>query len=93
MITKNRLTRLGSVRVGDSFIYRTSEICELIPFRLPGFEGQMLTVVGFPQIFYQVIVREPNGRNSLLSLSEVERALGRYPKKQTIADNPTAQVL
>jgi hypothetical protein len=53
----------------------------------------MLTVVAFPHELYQVVVRDAKGRHASLSLWEVEEALGWNLKKQTVADNATAQVV
>jgi hypothetical protein len=82
----NQLTKLGSVSIGDRFIYRTAEI--LGPFqgndaKVP-FEGQMLTVVDFrPYHVNQVVVRDSNGKECLLRLWMVEKALGRLSDEQT----------
>lgn|ERR1700687_2582873 len=90
MITRNKLMSLGSVSIGDKFIYRTADIfgtdakrCGRVPF-----EGQMLTVVGFqPRYVNQVELSEANGRRLLLPLREVEKALGRDSEMEAIAEN------
>ena len=72
-----RPTTLGAVSLGEKFVFRTAEIIgEGACGRKPPFEGQMLTVVQFkPRYVNQVLVRDPNGYESLLPLSMVEKAL------------------
>ena len=37
---KNKLTCLGSVRLGDKFVYRSTEMLGYQPTRIPSFEGK-----------------------------------------------------
>jgi hypothetical protein len=74
----SKRTSLGSVLIGDSFVFRTAEILGLESGidKLPPFEGQALTVVGFnPRYKNNVVVRDPYGRNSLMPLEMVEKGL------------------
>jgi hypothetical protein len=73
--TRNKLVTLGSVQVGDKFVFRTAELlgehC-----RKPSFEGQVLKVVGFvPRYKNNVVLQEANGEECLMPLDMVEKAL------------------
>jgi hypothetical protein len=73
-----RLTMLGAVSVGATFVYRMAEFLgpDYPDNRKPSFEGQPLTVVDFkPRYVNQVVVEDPSGCQSLLPLGEVEKAL------------------
>ncbi len=74
---RRELVTLGSVRVGAKFIFRTKEILGgQFSGRKPPFEGRVLTVVGFePKYKNNVVVQDANGRESLLPLDMVEKAL------------------
>jgi hypothetical protein len=69
---------LGSVSLGAKFVFRTAKVLgheDATHFK-PPFEGQVLTVVGFkPRLKNNVVVREPNGNESLMPLDMVEKAL------------------
>jgi hypothetical protein len=72
---RNKLVTLGSVHLGAKFTFCTAELlgerC-----RKPPFEGQVLTVVGFePRYKNNVVLREVNGRECLMPLDMVEKAL------------------
>jgi hypothetical protein len=76
--TKPRLTKLGSVRLGATFVYRTVEVLgnEYAHTPKPSFEGMVLKVVDFrPPYVNQIVVEEPNGDQSLMPLWMVEKAL------------------
>jgi len=72
------ITQLGSVTVGDSFRFCTKQIfgSELAIGSLPPFEDQVLTVVAFrPNRVNSVVVRDPNGIDSLMPLDMVEKGM------------------
>ena len=78
MTTKKQVATLGSVSVGAKFIYRTLEILgpDGSTVRKPPYEGQVLTVVGFkPRYKNNVLVQESSGKESLMPLYVVEKAL------------------
>src|ERR1019366_6047527 len=69
---------LGSVFLGAKFIFHSDEILgpEYDSVRKPPYEGQVLTVVGLrPRLKNNVVVRESNGRYSLMPVDMVEKAL------------------
>jgi hypothetical protein len=75
--THSKPVTLGSVHLGAKFTFRTAEILgEHFSGRKPLYEGEVLTIVGFkPKYQNNVVVREVNGRESLLPLEIVEKAL------------------
>jgi hypothetical protein len=79
---KSKLTRLGSVMLGDKFVYRSTEMLGYQPTRIPSFEGQVLTVVGF-RLHYvnQIVARDETGQDILMPLSMVEKSLCLQPIK------------
>jgi hypothetical protein len=73
MITKKELPILNSLLQGVKFVYHGPEYAN---GRKPPFEGQVHTIVGFePRYVNDVVVREPDGTESLLPLDEVKKAL------------------
>jgi hypothetical protein len=73
--TRNKLVTLGSVHVGAKFMFRTAELLGE-QCRKPPFEGQVLTVVGFmPRYKNDVVLQEANGKECLMPLDMVEKAL------------------
>jgi hypothetical protein len=69
---------LGSVSLGAKFVFCTARILGpgYANYFKPPYEGQELTVVGFkPRNKNNVVVREPNGNESLMPLDMVEKAL------------------
>jgi hypothetical protein len=73
---------LGSVFLGAKFIFHSAEILgpEYDSVRKPPYEGQVLTVVGLrPRLKNNVVVRESNGRYSLMPVDMVEKALSLRP--------------
>jgi hypothetical protein len=72
---ENKLTTLGSVHLGDKFIFHTAEVLgKNFRGQRPPFEGQVLTVVGFkPRYKNNVVVRDSSGRESLMPLHMVEK--------------------
>ena len=69
---------LDSVLLGSRFIYRTAVVLgtECSNSRMPPFEGEVLTVVGFePRYKNNVVVQESNGRRCLLPISMVKTCL------------------
>lgn len=75
---RSKTTTLGSVSLGMKFVFRAAELLgtdNASTFK-PPFEGQVLTVVGFePRYVNKVVVQDPNGAQSLLTLDMVEKAL------------------
>ena len=74
MITKNELLILNSLLLGVNFVFRSVEILgpAYANGQKPPFERQVLTIVGFePHYVNNVVVREPNGTESLLPLDMV----------------------
>jgi hypothetical protein len=72
---QNKLAALGSVHVGDWFIFHTAEIFGDRHRKLP-FEGQVLTVVGFePRYKNNVVLQDASGTTLLMPLDMVEKAL------------------
>jgi hypothetical protein len=65
------------ISIGRQFVYRSKELLgEDYHGRIPSFEGQALTVVGFrPQYVNSVVVADEAGRDFLLRPQLVERAL------------------
>src|SRR3974390_2041430 len=78
------IVRLGSVVLGTKFIYRAKEI--LGPEyrgRIPPYEGQVLTFVGFrPRYVNQIVVQDPSGDESLMRVCDVEQALRLHPSAE-----------
>jgi hypothetical protein len=73
----NKLTTLGTVSLGATFVYPTVELLgpEYADSK-PPFEGMVLKVVGFkPRYVNQVVVQQPCGCQGLLPLRAVEKAL------------------
>jgi hypothetical protein len=69
-------TILGSVSLGDTFVFRTAELLGRADGRKPPFEGKVMTVVGFrPRNVNQVLAQDPDGYECLFPLDYVERAL------------------
>ena len=77
MVKTRVIVAMGSVRLGDEFIFRTSEIFGAgYRGRTLAFEGQKFTVVGFiPRYVNNVVLRGPSGAECLLPLQVVETAL------------------
>jgi hypothetical protein len=78
---ESKSTTLGSVHLGDKFIFHTAEILgEHFNGRKPPYEGQVLTVVGFePKNKNNVVVRDANANESLMPLNMVEKGLQSRP--------------
>ena len=75
--TESKSITLGSIHLGDKFIFHTAEILgEHFSGRRPPYEGQVLTVVAFkPKYKNNVVVRDANGKESLMPLPMVEKGL------------------
>lgn len=75
-MSKGKLVSLGSVMIGDEFVFRTAEVFgSAYSGRKPPFEEKMLTVVGFrPRYRNNVIVRDPDGVEFLVPSDMVEEA-------------------
>ena len=76
-MAKSQQLSISSVSVGAKFVFRTADL--LGPdyaSKKPRYEGQLLTVIGFqPWLVNNVIVRDPEGRLSLMPSWMVELAL------------------
>jgi len=76
-MAKSQQLSISSVSVDAKFMFRTAGL--LGPDyagKKPRYEGQMLTVIGFqPRLVNNVIVRDPEGRLSLMPSWMVELAL------------------
>ncbi len=74
---KAKLTNLGTVMVGDKFVFRTADVLGPNARKLP-FEGQVLTVTELrpPRYVNRVVVKDQDGAESLFRLDTVEKALG-----------------
>jgi len=72
-----RLTSLGSVMLGDRFVFRTVDVFAKFTGRKPGFEGKELVVDAFmaPRYASRVSLRTPDGGQVLLPLEIVEKFL------------------
>lgn len=70
-------TRLGAVPLGATFCFRVKEILgSQYGGKMPPYEGQVLTVVGFkPRLKNNIVVRNSNGYEFLMPLDMVEKAL------------------
>ena len=82
---KRKLDTLGSVHLGDKFIFRTAEVFgKDFCGRKPSFEGQALTIVRFePKYKNNSVVRDENGLESLMRLDMIERGLRLSPLGNT----------
>jgi hypothetical protein len=77
MKKENKPVNLGSVLIGEKFVFRSVEIMGLeYSGHKPPYEGQELTIVGFtPKNKNNVVVRDPTGNQSLMPLDMVEKGL------------------
>ena len=83
LINKRRLPtpiptmRLGAVPLGATFVFRVKEILgSQYCGKMPPYEGQVLTVVGFkPRLKNNIVVRNSNGYEFLMPLEMVQKAL------------------
>ena len=82
---KRKLDTLGSVHLGDKFIFRTAEVFgKDFCGRKPSFEGQALTIVRFePKYKNNIVVRDENGLEFLMRLDMIERGLRLSPLGNT----------
>ena len=69
--------RFGAVPLGATFVFRVKEILgSQYGGKMPPYEGQVLTVVGFkPRYKNNIVVRDSNGYEFLMPLEMVEKAL------------------
>lgn len=80
-MSKNERAKLAARRqhlLGASFVFKLVEILgpEYANARKPPYEGRVLTVVGFePRLKNDIIVRDSNGKFSLMPLWMAERAI------------------
>lgn len=83
-MTRTKLKSLGSVFVGEKFVFRASEILGPGARKSP-FEGQVLTVAGFMPASYvsRVVLKTSDGKELLLRLDCVEKALSTRPGQKT----------
>lgn len=71
-----RIYQLGSVRIGDRFVFRAAEIFPNCETDLSGREGKTMTVVAFyPRYVNQVFVTDFNGVDQLMPLRNVQKAI------------------
>ena len=79
--TESKPITLGSVHLGDKFIFHTAEILgehfgEHYSGLKPPYEGQVLTVVGFkPRYKNNIVMHDANGKSLLMPLQMVEKGL------------------
>jgi len=72
---RSKLVTLGSVHLGEKFIFHTAEILG-DRHRTLAFEGDVVTVVGFePKYKNNVVLQAVNGEQFLMPLYMVEKAL------------------
>lgn len=72
---RSKLLTLGSVHIGERFMFHTAEIFGERHRKLP-FDGHVITVVGFePKYKNNVVLQDITGEEFLMPLETVEKAL------------------